>query len=260
MMRESRPRLAVGSVRAAGRWSARTLQEQVTVFVEAHEVVVRLEGTGEELAVDFARITGAGWREGVLSLHLEGEELQLQGGEALDRAWHTLTRRACTLPEVARAMRAFGGARGARAGRDEIGEARQRFFSPLMQARRRLEGEGPLEWLVAGFDTAVLAERIRSAVGAIATERHPASPPHRRALEARLLDACDPLLDALVGVDAAARALLEGDDAQRFVRWRAWAERVRLLFANADRSWRVVAAILGGEDRAHPGHAGGGRG
>src|SRR5690606_6501108 len=125
MMRESRPRLAVGSVRAAGRWSARTLQEQVTVFVEAHEVVVRLEGTGEELAADFARITGAGWREGVLSLHLEGEELQLQGGEALDRAWHTLTRRACTLPEVARAMRAFGGAREARAGRDEIGEARQ---------------------------------------------------------------------------------------------------------------------------------------
>lgn len=255
MTRDALPRLAIASVQAAGRWAERALQEQVTVFVEAHEVVVRLEGTGEELAVAFTRITGAGWRGGVLSLHQGGQELQLQGGEALDRAWHTLTRRACTLPEVARAMRAFGGAREARAGRDEIGEARQRFFAPLMQARRRLEGEEPLEWLVAGFDTAVLAERIRGAIGVIATERHPASPPHRRALEARLLDACEPLFDALEGVDAAARALQEGDDAQRFVRWRVWAERVRLLFASADRSWRVLAAILGGDDRALPVHS-----
>lgn len=252
MKPETTQRLAFASVLASGRWGARTVEESVTIFIEAREVVVRLETTGEELVVALPSITGASWRAGVLSLHREREELQLRGGDALHSAWHVLTKRACTVPEVARALRSLGGAGRRRPGSDDTADARHRFFAPLMQARRRLEGEEPFDWLVAGFDTAVLAERMRGAVGALAAERHPTSPPHRRALEARLLDACEPLFVALDRVDEVARALQASGEDQRFVVWRAWAEHVRALFIDADRSWRVVAAVLGGDDRALP--------
>ena len=254
-------RLAFPSLEASGRWRERTLGEPVTVFIEAREVVVRLEATGEELAVALAAITGASWRAGVLSLHRDQDELQLRGGDALDRAWHALSKRACVVPEVARALRALGGARGERNERDERGvlgdrggldAARVRFFAPLMQARRRLEGEEPIDWLVAGFDATTLADRMRGTLGAIAAERHPSSPAHRRALEARLVDACEPLFEALDHVAAAARALQAGEEPQRFVRWREWASQVRALFASADRSWRVMSAVLSGDDRALP--------
>lgn len=252
MKPETTQRLAFASVLASGRWGARTLEEAVTIFIEAQEVVVRLDATGEELVVAFPAITGASWRAGVLSLHRGQEELQLRGGDALHRAWHTIAKRACTVPEVARALRSLGGASGRRLRSDITADARNRFFAPLMQARRRLEGEEPFDWLVAGFDAAVLAERMRGAVGSLAEERHPTSPPHRRALEARLLDACEPLFVALDRVDELSRALQASGEDQRFVVWRAWAEHVRALFSDADRSWRVLEAVLGGDDRALP--------
>ncbi|ODT03718.1 MAG: hypothetical protein ABS52_08140 [Gemmatimonadetes bacterium SCN 70-22] len=234
------------------------MHESVTVFIEAREVVVRLEATGEELALALPSLTGAAWRAGVLSVHQGGEELQLAGGDALDRAWHAIAKRACTLPEVARALRALGTRPAGGARPDELGEARARFLAPLMQARRRLEGDEPVEWLVAGFDAAALAERVRGAVAAIARERHEGRPAHRRALEARLLDACEPLIAALDGVREAAAALETGGDAQRFVHWRRWAAQLRALFAEADRAWRAMTTVLAGSDRPSP-PAGSGR-
>ena len=214
----------------------------MTLFVEEGEVVVRVEADGEELPIPLSALDGASWRAGVLTLHLADAELQLREGEGLDRAWHALTLRTCTLPEVTRGLRALGTLRGGWA------DAHARFFAPLLQARRRLEGDEPMDWKVAGFDAALLAERVRATLAAIAQERFPQRPPHRRALEAGLLDASDPLLRQLERVADAARAVHETDDPRRFVAWRSWAGELRLLFIHADRSWSAIARVLAEED------------
>lgn len=242
--RELPSRLAFTSILAAGRWGGRALQESVTVFIEPGEVVVRLEGSGEEVAVLLPAIAGATWQAGVLTLYHVDEELQLTGSDALDQAWHEIAKRACTLPEVARTLRALGPRAAGGPDEEELGEARERFFAPLIQARRRLEGGEPVEWLVADFSAAALAARVRGALATTAHERHEASAPHQRAMEARLLDACESLLAALDRVDRAAHALRESTEARRFERWRDWAVHVRAVFTEADRSWRAMAAVL----------------
>lgn len=226
---------------SSGRWNGRDVAGIVTLFLERDEVAVRHESSGDEWAVPMHAVRGASWRAGALSLHLTDDVLHLSGGDGLDRAWHVLSLRACALPEVARSLRAF-----ARSGEEakRHAAARERFFAPLLQARRRLEGEEPVEWRVAGFDAEALAERMRATVAAFALERHAERPAHRRALEASLLDACEPLFAQLAHVHAAARAVHEAEDAVRFVMWRGWAGEVRALFTHADRAWRGVAGAL----------------
>lgn len=246
-MPDERARLAFPGVRAEGRWSRRAVADAVTLFVEEREVVVRIEASGDELSAPLAALGGASWRGGVLSLHLAGDDLRLFEGEGLDRAWHALTLRTCTLPEVTRGLRALG-TRHAR-----LGDAHARFFSPLLQARRRLEGDEPMDWKVAGFDPAVLEERIRATLATLAMERHGERAPHRRALEAGLLDASEPLLHQLARVAEAARVVHEVDDARRFIAWRSWAAQVRLLFVQADRSWTAIARVLSDAEHDAPG-------
>lgn len=246
-MPDARGRLAFPGVRAEGRWARRALAETVTLFVEEREVAVRLDASGEEYAAPLAALGGASWRSGVLTLHLAEDGLQLREGEGLDRAWHALTVRTCTLPEVARGLRALGASRG------RWSDTHARFFAPLLQARRRLEGDEPMDWKVAGFDASVLDERVRATLATVALERHGERAPHRRALEAGLLDASEPLLLQLSRVADAARTVHEVDDAQRFVAWRSWAGEVRLLFVQADRAWGAIARVLAddGGDAPH---------
>lgn len=249
-MPDARARLAVPGVHAAGRWGQRTIAGEVTLFVEADELVVRVEANGEELPVPLPALDGAEWRAGVLALHMAGAALRLTGAPGLDQAWHTITQRACALPEMARGLRALGLERGAHGG------AQARFFAPLLQARRRLEGDEPLDWKVAGFDVAVLAERLRGVLAAMAQERHADRPPYRRAFEAGLLDAAEPMFHALAALGEAAREVHQGGDAERFVAWRRWAAQLRVVFVQADRAWHALAAELAGDGQAPPGRAG----
>jgi hypothetical protein len=236
-------RIAVTEVSARGRWCGVELHEPVALFVEASEVVVRLEATGTEHGAPLSALRGAAWRAGTLSLFRGGEELHLTGTQGLDRAWHGVSQRACTLPEVARPLRALGLAHGASA------EDHARFVAPFLQGRRRLESGEPVDWTVAGFDAATLSERTRGVLAAMAMQRHADRPPHRRAFEARLHDACERLFTALDRVAAAAGGVHEATDATRFDAWRAWAGTVQALFAETERAWRDVARHLAHEDR-----------
>ena len=221
-----------------GRWNAREVSGALTLFVEAREVVVRLEDGGEELTASMQALTGAAWKSDALSLHMGAECLHLRSTLSLDRAWMTITQRACALPEVARGLRALGSTRGGDA------EWQARFFGPLLQARRRLQEGEPMDWQVAGFDAKILAERLREALTDVARERHADRPPYRRALEAELADAAEPVFRQLSVVDEAAKVLHSADDAERFVCWRAWSAGVRTLFVEADRSCEVIVSVL----------------
>jgi hypothetical protein len=242
-MRDAAGRLAVTGVRAAGWWCQRSIAGEVTLFVEGDEVVVRVEANGEELPLPFQSLDGAEWRAGVLELHMAGASLRLADGVGLDRAWHAISARACALPEMARGLRALGLERGAHAG------AQARFFAPLLQARRRLEGDEPVDWKVAGFDVTDLATRLRGVLAMMAQERHADRAPYRRAVEAGLLDAAEPMFQALAELGDVARDVHDGADARRFVAWRRWASQLRVVFVQADRAWHAVATVLADEDR-----------
>ena len=231
-------RLSFPRVVGHGRWIGREVSGAVTLFIEAREVIIRLEDGGEELTVSMQALTGAGWKSEVLSLHMETESLHLRSTQSLDRACLTITQRACALPEVARGLRALGSARGGGA------EWQGRFFGPLLQARRRLEEGEPVDWQVAGFDAKILAERLRGVLASMAHERHAERPPYRRSLEAELAEAAEPVFRQLSAVDEAAKVLHSSADAQRFVYWRAWSREVRALFVEADRSCEAVVGAL----------------
>lgn len=230
-------RFAVPNVRAHGTWRARAVDGPATLFVEVSEIVLRLDD-GEELAAPLSALSGAMWRAETLSLHGPGIEVQLRAAESLDRAWFVIMRRACAAPEVARGLRALR----ARAGGDP--ELQSRFFAPFIQARRCLEEPEPVDWQVSRFDVPALAQRTRTLLSTIATERFAQLPAHQRALEAELLDAAESLLESLESLDEAGKALHAAADAERFAAWRTWSVRVRRVFVDADRSWSAIVAIL----------------
>lgn len=228
-------RITVVNAHGVGSWRGSGIDGAVTLFVEAAELVVRPDALEEELATPLDRLSGAAWRAGTLTLHGGDERLQLSGAAELDRAWVAITRRACLLPEVTRGLRALG-VRGA--GADSALHAR--YFSPLLQARRRLESDEPLDGRVAAFDAAALATRLRNEFASIAAERHPARAPWRRATEAKLVDAADPVFRRLDVMAALSLAVREAPEHERFVAWRQWGKALRALFVDADRCWSAV--------------------
>lgn len=230
------PRVAVARADAVGVWRGRTIHGSVALFVEARDVVVRPEALTEELSAPLRDLAGAEWRADTLTLHGYGEELRVSGAPDLDLVWVTVTERACALPEMARGLRVMGTRRGGDAA------LQARFFGPLLQARRRLQGAEPPELRVSAFDAASLARRVRAELESMAAARHPQRPPHRRALEAELLDAAEPLLRRLESVESLGRAVHEAPEHVRFVAWRRWGGELRALFLDADRCWEAIAS------------------
>ena len=232
-------RQAYPNLVASGRFRAREVDGTATLFLEAAELVIRVDEDGAELSAPWALLSGATWRGDTLAIHADAEALHLRGDAALDRAWYGVMQRACRLPEVTRGLRWLGARRGG------SGALQSRFFGPLLQARRRLlEGE-PLDWQVAGFDAGALTERLTAAMASLASERRPDHPAHRRALEAQLLEAAEPVLERLRRLGQQARLVHESNDAERFIAWRRWSGEVRQLFADADRSWGQIVTALG---------------
>ena len=175
----------------------------------------------------------------------------LPGGDALTLAvagdvsdllalGETMRTRAFTLPEVTRALRAYGSRRG------NPGSDHDRFFAPLVDplrdARDQVARGGSEPWRAAALaDAAAMAAALRDVLSGLAAERFPQHPPERRALEAELHDLAEPVTDALAALAERAAALRDAPDDERLTRWRAWAAALGDAFARADRAW--IAAL-----------------
>lgn len=219
-----------------GSWDAWRPTGMGVVRLDATEVVLT---TGETtMAVPYAALTGAAWRRGHLALHGAGGTLTIESDRALDRLWASLVQRACPVPEFTRGLRTLGSRRSV-AHADEA-----RFFAPLLQSRRLMEAEGELERRLATFPASVMRERLEHLLATLAGEAHPESAPERRALEAELLEASEPLLARLDDVAVAAGRFTRAPEAQRFDAWRAWVAEVAGVFAEADRSWARIVQVL----------------
>lgn len=209
-----------------------------------------LEGDGTIRLLDDAILLETA--AGVVTLELEsirgvmadGEHLEMFGsGDAsirLEIANATavaaqIEERAITLPEVALALRAFGSRRG------QPGTAHDRFFAPVLEARRTAENARTIAARLAAFDAERLQREAREIVTALAAAREPSRAPHRRALTAQLLEYVESLGGPLGALQAEASRVLESAPEHRLSAWRLWTRSLRLLFEAWDRCWLQVA-------------------
>ena len=100
------------------------------------------------------------------------------------------------LPELTRALRSLGSRRGQSA-RASSPADQQRFFAPLLQARRAAGMAASPSAVIAAFDAAALSTTYSQTLREFSKERIAEAGPARRALEAELSDLAEPLMDAL---------------------------------------------------------------
>jgi len=160
-----------------------------------------------------------------------------QGDELAD----AVRRRTQTLPELTRTLRALGSHRAGAQARASYAAEQRRFFSPLLDARRQASASDP-DAAVAAFDGKALRTSYRNILRQFAADRYAAPGASRRALEAELEDAAEPLFQALARlIQLTADDLRPAEDLRS---WRAWTAHLRDTFEAADRVWRALGPAL----------------
>jgi len=145
------------------------------------------------------------------------------------------------LPELTLALRTLGSRRRRRGD----GNEQERFFAPLLEARRASARAADFEAAVGAFDPERLLAAFDKTIRLLAADRAGSGRPAvRRALEARLQEQLEPLRAALSNLGEAADALLIATDDIRPEAWRRWADQLRAVFASADRCWPELDAAL----------------
>ena len=155
-----------------------------------------------------------------------------------------------SLPEVTRALRAFGSRRGL------PGSDHDRFFAPLvaaLQAARAAHASGAGWHAVDAIDALRVERALRDALGVLAVERAEGSAPDARALEAELEELCEPVFAALAALAECAALVRTSTDARRRDAWCAWTAQLASAFAALDRAWiadlPALADARGGRGR-----------
>ena len=231
--------------------TAPSIAVTVNGLLRGHELqggaTVALRGDVVELVTRNARHTLAlGSLEGARALESGAVELSVEGGDAvmlfagingaaqLLALAEELRRRACALPEFTRSLRGLG-SHSAHPGADH-----DKFFRPLLEARRGAERAGHAAGARAAFDAASLRAAFSRRLREMAHERWPDDPPERRALEAEAVDTAAPLFGAIAALEEAQRDFDGSADFDRFARWRAWTEALQKVFERADETWLEV--------------------
>jgi hypothetical protein len=149
--------------------------------------------------------------------------------------------------EVTRSLRAFGSRRGS------PGADHDRFFEPLLGARRRAEGRRDAGGRISEFGAAALTESIDAIAVSFASDRFPNSPPERRALTEALREKLQPLAAALLRMGQVGEVARGAPDETKFAAWRIWLAAVDVVFREADRAWLEMFPLLDAAPRPEPG-------
>jgi hypothetical protein len=214
----------------------------IAVDDDAIVVVIHSAAEDRSIRVPCAAIDEIGLENGEVELRLrDGMRLAL-GGDDSTGLRSELVNHCRALPEVTRALRAFGSRRGHGSARTSGPDEQRRFFAPLLDARREAVTAGEPERTLAAFDSATLEQAIARTLHVLATERYGDNAPARRALEAELVDLAEPLINALEALGVAADDARGSVDDLRL--WRAWSTQLRATFETADRVWMSLDAAL----------------
>jgi hypothetical protein len=222
-----------------------------TIMLEDDALIIVLPVNAEErpVRVPFTTIETIGVEaEDVVVALLDGTRIEVVAESPPEELCDHLLARCCALPEVTRALRAFGSRRRQRDRRGGGAAEQQRFFAPLVDARRIAAKATVPHDVVAAFDTAGMRKAFDDTLTAFAATRFGDYPPARRALEAELVDLAEPLHEALRMLDEAGVA---ARGAPRDLHaYRQWYARLRDTFEAADRAWLALDAALDAATRS----------
>jgi hypothetical protein len=216
-----------------------------TLVLEEDALIIVLPVNAEErpVRVPFATIDTIGVDgDDVIVALLDGARIEVLAESTPDELCDHLLARCCALPEVTRALRAFGSRRRQRDRRGGGAIEQQRFFAPLVDARRGAAKATVPHDIVAAFDAAAMTKAFDETLTAFAATRFGDYAPARRALEAELVDLAEPLHEALRMLEEAGAA---ARGAPRDLHaYRQWFSRLRDTFDAADRAWLALDAVL----------------
>ncbi|MDQ6611512.1 MAG: hypothetical protein M3Y64_03685 [Gemmatimonadota bacterium] len=224
--------------RAIGIVRGRDIDEFAEVSLDATRLLFAWEnGTVWSLPID--ALDGVMPGAAQLTLYLtSGDVLELIDNELLRTFATQLLERACTLPELTRGLRALGSQRGA------PGPAHDKWFAPLLDARRAVAGVSDAVRQVALIDAARIAENMQRTITELAREQSPNHAAMERAIEAALLEESEATFVALARLALAADVLRESTLDTRLADWRRWVSVLREVFVAADQCWPRCAEVL----------------
>lgn len=231
--------------------SVLTAQAHVVGIVRGREIDTAASVTIDQDTLVLAWQDATPWRlsltgiEGIagspssLTLYLASNDvLELSGDEQLRPLGLQLLDRACAMPELTRGLKSLGASRGRPVA------AHDRWFAPLLAARRSVEGVSDPARQVMLLDAVTLAKEIERAISEIAATKAPGDAAEQRAVEAALEEEAEAVFASIAIMGLAGDALRGSALDTRIADWRRWVETVRGVFAAADEAWNGIAAEL----------------
>ncbi len=189
--------------------------------------------------VPLDRIDGVALHDARLSIYTSvGDVLEVSGDDRVRTLSAQLLARACAMPELTRGLRSFGSLRGS------PGAAHDKWFGPLLTARRAVHGVTDALRQVALVDAGALGVAMTNAMAELAAVKAPGDAATQRAIEAVLEEESTELFAALARLALAADVLTGSALDTRLADWRRWVDALRAVFAAADEAWQQCSTEL----------------
>lgn len=148
-------------------------------------------------------------------------------------------------------LRSIGSRRSQPTALPEMVEEQERYFAPLLDARRAAARAVTRPQVIAAFEGRRLTALIDASIRAFAAERFGTRAPARRAFEAELFEIVEPLRDHIQSLREIAERPPSADGTpEQHAHWSLWLEQLRVVFRVADSSWPTLAEALASARRA----------
>lgn len=142
-------------------------------------------------------------------------------------------------------LRSIGSRRSQPTALPEMVEEQERYFAPLLDARRTAAKAVTRPQVMAAFEGRRLTALIDASIRAFAAERFGTRAPARRAFEAELFEIVEPLRDHIQSLREIAERPAGADGSpEQYAHWSLWLEQLRVVFRVADSSWPTLAEAL----------------
>lgn len=225
-------------VRVRGIVQGRELDAYAMASLSGHAVVMAWENA-TPWRLDLDGLDGLMPQPQQLLLYLaSGDVLELSESDDLRSFATRLTDRACEVPELTRGLRALGSTRGSQV------SAHDRWFAPLLSARRSVAGISDPSRQVTLVDAASIAQQLRRVIAQLADEHAAGQAAMRRAIDAALEQESEEVFVALERLALTADVLRISTPDTRLVDWRRWVGALRDVFIAADQCWPRCALVL----------------